>query len=115
VLLAGARLRDVVQRLAAEYDIVLVDSPPLLAVSDGLPLLAVVDGVLVVVRAGMITRSAAVRLRRTFDRVSRTTLVQLLGVVANDVADDLAPYYRSRQGRDRAASSLAREPDPTAS
>jgi capsular exopolysaccharide synthesis family protein len=98
-LLTEGRLRGVISNLADKYDIVLIDSPPLLSVSDGLPLLGVVDGVLLVVRGGTMTRSAADRLRRTIERVGATRKVDLLGVVANDVADDLASYYRRDGGR----------------
>jgi succinoglycan biosynthesis transport protein ExoP len=93
VLLTEERLRVIISGLAAEYDIVLVDSPPLLAVSDGLPLLGLADGVLLVVRAGTVTRPAAERVRATIDRVNRVAPVHLLGIVANDVADELAAYY----------------------
>lgn len=93
VLLTDGHLRSLMSRLAADYDIVLIDSPPLLPVSDGLPLLGLVDGVLLVARAGTTTRLAAARLRRTIDRVSEIRRVHLLGLIANDVADELASEY----------------------
>ena len=64
VLLTEERLRTMLSRLSVEYDIVLLDSPPLLAVSDGLPLLSLADGVILVVRAGTATRPAAERMLR---------------------------------------------------
>ena len=112
VLLTAARLRVVISRLAADYDIVLVDSPPLLAVSDGLPLLGLADGVLLVARAGTVTRPAAARVRATVDRVNRVAPVHLLGIVANDVVDELAAYYGgSYYGKRAAASSANRTSD----
>ena len=99
VLLTEDRLRDVVSRLASEYDIVLIDSPPLLPVSDGLPLLALVDGVLLVVRAGTTTHPAASRLRQTLDRINRTHRVHLLGAVANDVTDEFASRHHYKLDR----------------
>lgn len=80
-------------RLSVEYDIVLLDSPPLLAVSDGLPLLSLADGVILVVRAGTATRPAAERMLAAIERVNRIQPVHLLGIVANDVSDELATYY----------------------
>lgn len=92
-LLDPDRLRGVLRRLAAAYDVVLVDSPPALVVSDALPLMCAANGTLLVVRAGRITRPAAARLRRTIDRTNRSNRVDVLGVVANDVVDELTSSY----------------------
>ena len=93
ILLTEERLRTMLSRLSVEYDIVLLDSPPLLAVSDGLPLLSLADGVILVVRAGTATRPAAERMLAAIERVNRIQPVHLLGIVANDVSDELATYY----------------------
>lgn len=103
-LLTNRRLPGFIQRLAADHDLVLIDSPPLLSVSDGLPLLGLVDGVLLVVRGGTATRPAAERLRRTLDRVSSNGRVRVFGIVANHVTDELASYYRFDRQREAAAS-----------
>jgi polysaccharide biosynthesis transport protein len=90
VLLTRGRLPDVLAGLAETHDIVLVDTPPLLSVSDGLTLLGVVDGVVVVVRPGRTTYPAAVRLRRTVERLHGAPII---GVVANGTEDELASHY----------------------
>lgn len=90
VLLTEKRLGPVMAQLREDYDLVLIDSPPLLAVSDGLPLLTIADGVVLVVRAGTSTHPAAERLSRTLERVPDA---RILGAVANDVTDQLAYYY----------------------
>ena len=89
VLLGRSHLPAILRRMAQRHDIVLVDSPPLLSVSDGLALLNAVDGVLVVVRTGRTTYPAAQRLRRTIERIGAAPI---LGVVANGAADNLAAY-----------------------
>jgi capsular exopolysaccharide synthesis family protein len=118
VLLTEARVKEIITHLASDHDIVLIDSPPLLAVSDGLPLLGMADGTLLVVRAGTVTRPAAARLLATIERVNRIQRVHMLGIVANDVVDDLAAYYgdygNSYGGRD-ATKSAGRSPDLTVS
>jgi succinoglycan biosynthesis transport protein ExoP len=48
VALASARMAELLQRAAAEFDVVLVHAPPVGAVSDGLALAPLVDGVIVV-------------------------------------------------------------------
>lgn len=81
-LLAGGQIDEVLRRLQADHDIVIVDTSPLLPVSDAVPLLASVDGVLVVSRIGVTTTHAVTQLTELLDRVPR---VNVLGVVANDV------------------------------
>jgi succinoglycan biosynthesis transport protein ExoP len=115
VLLTEGRLRAMLLRLASEYDVVIIDSPPLLAVSDGLPLLSLADSVLLVVRAGTMTRPAAHRLLATIERVNRIQRVKLLGIVANDVADELAAYYGSSYGEPERANSVNAVSDLTKS
>jgi polysaccharide biosynthesis transport protein len=61
------------------YDLVVVDTPPLTAVSDAFPLLAKVDGVIVVGRLGRNRRDVARRLHETLTGAG----APLLGVVAN--------------------------------
>jgi capsular exopolysaccharide synthesis family protein len=114
VLLTEGRVRELIQQLANDHDLVLIDSPPLLAVSDGLPLLGIADGTLLVVRAGTVTRPAAVRLLATIERVNRIQRVHMLGIVANDVIDDLAASYGAYGGREP-AKSASRTPDLTVS
>jgi Mrp family chromosome partitioning ATPase len=82
-ILASARARSVVAELLEAYDLVLIDSPPLLVVSDALGLIPSVDGVVLVTRIGMTTRDAA---SRVLSLLARVPDVPILGVVANDLA-----------------------------
>jgi Mrp family chromosome partitioning ATPase len=61
---------------------ILVDSPPLLAVADAVPLIARVDAVLIVARLGHSTWDVAERLTQELSRVPGA---RVLGVVANGV------------------------------
>src|SRR5207247_11471679 len=45
-ILASERMSEFLDQLQEEYDIVIIDSPPLLAVSDAVPLLPSADGLL---------------------------------------------------------------------
>jgi capsular exopolysaccharide synthesis family protein len=89
-VLGGEQFRDLLAQLTERFDVVLIDSPPLLLVSDALPLLTEVDGVLLVARFSSTTRDAA---RRLLQSVRRLPDVNLLGVVANDVVADALPNY----------------------
>jgi polysaccharide biosynthesis transport protein len=93
-LLASERFEAVVKNLASTFDTVLVDSAPLLPVSDAAPLMSKLDGALVVTRLDYTTRGAA---RRVTEVISRVPDANLLGIVANDITHgegmDGYPYY----------------------
>jgi capsular exopolysaccharide synthesis family protein len=63
----------------ASYDLVVIDTPPLIAVSDAFPLLRKVDGVIIVGRVGRNRRDVAERLHVILTGAG----APLLGVVAN--------------------------------
>jgi polysaccharide biosynthesis transport protein len=67
--------------IADMHDVVLIDSAPVLPVSDTVPLLSLADGVILVARLGHTTRGAA---KRAVDVVRRSSDARLLGVVVND-------------------------------
>ncbi len=79
-LLASMRMRDFVSHAQESYDIVLFDTAPLLLVADSAPLLSLVDSILVVARAGVVTRQTARRLSQLFERVGD---VRVSGTVVN--------------------------------
>lgn len=64
---ASGRLGVVLDELAEQCDLVLIDAPPVLQVSDAMALTAKVDAVLVVTRLSAIRRPALNELRRVLD------------------------------------------------
>jgi len=64
---------------------VLIDSTPIIAVSDAIPVATHVDAVVVVARSDYTTRDAAQRCRQALGRVKD---VNVVGVVANAVRED---------------------------
>lgn len=52
-------MRTLVEQLSEQYDLVIMDTPPVLAASDAAVLAAKADSVLLVLRAGETDRSAA--------------------------------------------------------
>jgi Mrp family chromosome partitioning ATPase/capsular polysaccharide biosynthesis protein len=89
-VLASERMRQVIQQLSDQFDIVLIDTPPLLVVSDALPLLAQCDAVILVSRVGKTKRQEAEKATASAQLDPR---VRVLGVVANDVAANSDKYY----------------------
>lgn len=95
---------DLLARAKEEYDFVVVDAPPLTAVSDAFPLLRKVDGVVVVGAIGRDRRDVAQRLRKVVEAGG-----VLLGVVANR-ADSAGPErltYQPSAEANRPASADA--------
>jgi tyrosine-protein kinase len=80
-LLSSGRFAEILAEAASEYDVVLVDTAPILTVADSVPLLELVDSVLVVTRLAQTTRQSADRLLDLIDRLSD---VNFMGVIAND-------------------------------
>lgn len=92
-LLGSKRMRELLARLSAEADLIVVDSPPLHAVTDAAVLGAELDGTLLVIHAGRTRRGAVSQAREALDRVG----ANLLGVTLNRLTDRSARgyYYRS--------------------
>ena len=80
-LISSGRMKDVLETLAARYDHLLIDSPPLLHVTDAVILSTQVDGVILVVHAGKSPREAVRHCRQLVANVGG----KLLGVVLNKV------------------------------
>lgn len=78
-LIESHAMADLLQRARSIYDLIVIDTPPLTAVSDAFPLLRKVDGVIIVGRVGRNRRDIAERLHETLSGVG----APLLGVVAN--------------------------------
>ncbi len=56
-------MESLLEQAKSRYDLIVVDTPPLTAVSDAFPLLGKVDGVIIVGRVGRNRRDVAQRLR----------------------------------------------------
>jgi Mrp family chromosome partitioning ATPase len=74
-------MQSLLDEASQVYDVVLLDTPPVLAVADSVPLMEIVDSVLLVARLGQTTRRAAERFNKLVNRLSN---VNFSGVVAND-------------------------------
>jgi capsular exopolysaccharide synthesis family protein len=90
-LLSADRMRSMLDQARGEYQFVVVDSPPLLNVSDSRILATLVEGVILVVKGGVTPRELAQRAQSYAEDVG----ANLIGVVLNNVdvrsGDD---YYR---------------------
>jgi Mrp family chromosome partitioning ATPase/capsular polysaccharide biosynthesis protein len=90
-VLASRRFRTVLDEITSRHDITLIDSAPVLSVSDAVPLLSAVDGVIIATRLSLTTQAAA---RQLAEAIKRVPGVNVLGVVAN-AGDEPRGYYPS--------------------
>jgi polysaccharide biosynthesis transport protein len=90
-LLSSQAMSDLLATAATQYDMVILDTSPILTVSDAVPLLGQVSTVLFVARLGMTTREAAEQLT---DLGRRVPNMNLAGVVVNDMRDGYSHYSR---------------------
>jgi protein-tyrosine kinase len=93
-LLSNGKLKTLLMRMAAVFDWVILDSPPLLPVADSSFLADLADGVLLVVRAGSTPMATA---QRSCQELRGRNVV---GVVLNavDPAQAYGSYYSSAYG-----------------
>jgi len=99
-LLGTPRMRELGEELAGRYDLILYDSPPVVAVTDAVVMSKSVDGVVLIAKAGKTTREILLKAARQLDDVGG----HILGTVLNDFNIRGAGYryyyyyyhYRSR-------------------
>ena len=99
-LLGSPQMRRLIQRIRAQTEVVIFDSPPILAVADASILGSQCDGTLLVVDAGKTRSDVAKRGKETLDRIG----VNLLGVVLNKLSHRHADgyyYYLTESGHER--------------
>ncbi|MGE0132047.1 MAG: GumC family protein [Blastocatellales bacterium] len=98
-LISSDRMKDLLRVLGQQFDHILIDSPPLISVTDPVILSTIVDGSILVVQAGKSTRELVRRARQELAGVG----AKIFGVVLNNVdikreGYDDYDYYRYSGG-----------------
>jgi capsular exopolysaccharide synthesis family protein len=88
-LLASDRMETLMRKLAETSDIVLIDSPPVLPVTDALVVARIADGALLVIGPRSSTGSVMMSARQQLDNVG----AHVLGVVLNGPDASMAQTY----------------------
>ncbi len=110
-LLASSRTAEVLTSLHVDSDIVLVDSPPVLPVTDAVVLSGHVDATLLVCVATATTRKEATRAVELLQQVDAPLVGTLLNGVSTEGAyGDDYQYFRTYEQPDPARSSKRRSP-----
>lgn len=87
-ILASSYMENLIKQLRKDYDIILMDAPPLLAVTDAFVCMKYIDQLILVVRSGVTEKSG---LDRSLDQI-RQTNTELSGIVVNAI-DESTSYY----------------------
>jgi capsular exopolysaccharide synthesis family protein len=87
--LVGKGLQQLLEEASYQYDLVILDAPPLLGFAEPLQMATVVDGVIVVTRAGETNRKAVASVISTLHRLRAT----VVGVVLNEVHKEMSDSY----------------------
>jgi capsular exopolysaccharide synthesis family protein len=95
--LMGRGVSELIEDAAAEFDLIVLDAPPLLGFAEPMHMATAVDGVVIVARAGQTSRKAVGSVLTTLNRLR----VKVIGLVLNEVHKELSDsyyyygYYRS--------------------
>jgi len=92
--LIGPRLSTLLDEFAKEYDLVILDSPPLLGFAECLQMASAADGVLIVSRAGETRRKAVAKVVSVLARLR----ANIVGVVLNQVTHNMTSEGYSNYG-----------------
>ena len=87
--LIGSRMVELLEEASKEYDLIIVDSPPLLGFAEPLQMATAADGVIVVTKAGQTSRKAVATVIQTLQRLR----ANVVGVVLNQVKKDMSDSY----------------------
>jgi non-specific protein-tyrosine kinase len=87
-ILSSQRMGELLEMLRGKADYVLIDTPPIIAVTDAAVLASKVDGVLLVVNAGKTKRELAIKARDMLKQVN----ANVIGVVLNNAQVDKSAY-----------------------
>ena len=88
-LVGSQRMKSLIQKVSEQYDVVLIDTPPIVAVTDAAILAQEADGVILVLASGEVNKEYAQRAKELLDKVD----AKILGAVLNKADLKTSEYY----------------------
>ena len=88
-LLGSRKMGEILKQLEEKFDIILIDTPPVLTVTDAVALSSSVDGVMLVAKIGKTKQAALLQAIEQLRQVN----ANIVGIVINDVDTRSARYY----------------------
>ena len=110
-LIGSKSVAELIKAFRLEYDVVLIDAPPVLAATDATIWSSLVDGVIMVYQVGRAARGSLKRAKTQLDNVN----AQILGIVLNGLKAEISPdftyhdkyYYYGHYGRQKRSKKTA--------
>ena len=82
-------MKSIIRQLTGSFDMVLIDAPPVIAVTDAQILATIAEGTLIVTSYGATEKFGLVKTKELLDKVG----AKVLGVVINKVPEKSEHYY----------------------
>lgn len=89
-LLMSNSMKQFIQQVREDYDIILIDAPPAINVTDAAIISTYVDGTVLVAASGFVEREAVIRAKEILDKVN----ANIIGVVLNKVDKKTTGRYQ---------------------
>ncbi|MDM8535892.1 GNVR domain-containing protein [Desulfobacterales bacterium HSG17] len=94
-ILNSRRFKDFMESVYPDYDMIIIDAPPVLPVTDAVDIASLVDGVILIYTVGKIARGVLKRAKSALDHVN----ARVLGVILNNVKSETGPEYFKYQSQ----------------
>lgn len=88
-LVGSQRMKRLIEEASEQFDVVLIDTPPIIAVTDAAIIAQEVDGVILVMASGEVNKDYAMRAKAQLDKVG----AKILGAVLNKADMKTSEYY----------------------
>ncbi|GAB6155696.1 CpsD/CapB family tyrosine-protein kinase [Desulfosporosinus burensis] len=88
-LVGSQRMKRLIEEVSEQFDVVLIDTPPIIAVTDAAIIAQEVDGVILVLASGEVNKEYAQRAKEQLDKVG----AKILGAVLNKADMKTSEYY----------------------
>jgi len=90
-ILNSKKMKDVLAEAKSRYDLLILDAPPVIAVSDSIILGAEIDGICLVIRSGNTCQDAVIKAIKMIENSG----IKIIGIILNDVnLKNVYGYYK---------------------
>jgi len=93
-LMQSEKLKGFIDEIHDQYDVILLDTPPLVSAADASILTMKTDGVLLVYRAGKVARNILKRAKAQLEQVNANIIGVVLNGVKAEISLDYDKYYQ---------------------
>jgi succinoglycan biosynthesis transport protein ExoP len=95
-LMQSKKFKSVLAQVRSQYDVVLLDAPPLVSAADALVLAMEVDGVLLTYRVGKVARGILKRVKSQLEQIKANIIGVVLNEVKAEASSDFAELKKYR-------------------